>query len=501
MPDLVALLDLHDRLVASCVGIVDGEVVEREASVGRTARRRAGYLAETVVVGLVGGTGSGKSSLLNALAGEEVSVAGSVRPTTTEPIAWIPSNPEPGLIRLLDDLGVEARVGHDRSHPLAVVDLPDTDSVVLEHRHTVDRIVPMVDVVVWVVDPEKYKDERLHHDLIRPLAAHGSRFVFALNQVDRVPAEAVQELVDDFRAALVDDGIFDPVIVPTAGDPPLSDPRGLHELVDAVRQLGGAREIVTRRIVRQLRESADRLIDQQGGVGGTGFPARWAHARNAAAEALARAVDEGLATTAPAVARQDAAAVSSLVGGRSPARVLSAGGVRVSGSVSKPLHELVADTSRQLDPASRRHLAEAGPDIDAEIAAVATHLAATTDVALEEPPTWWSRVRLLSYGAVVTVVIGIALVVDGLRGGPALVWGVVTVAAGFGALVGIRGVVRRSARKRVARAIHDRRTIEMAVAELERRIGRPLRAVLRERSAPGAVHTELMLAISRFEEK
>lgn len=501
MPDLVSLLDLHDRLVASCVGIVDDEIIETEASVGRAARRRTGYLADAVVVALAGGTGSGKSSLLNALAGEEVSIAGSVRPTTAEPVAWIPSNPEPGLVRLLDDLGVENRVGHDRPEGLAILDLPDTDSVVMEHRQTVDRLVPLVDVVVWVVDPEKYKDDRLHRELLRPLAAHGSRFVIALNQTDRVPAHALGELIEDLRATLVDDGLEDPIIVPTAGDPPLGDPRGLDELIDAVRRLGSAREIVTRRIVRQLGESADRLVAPLGGVGGTGFPSRWIQARNTTANALASAVDDGLAQTAPSTARQDAAAVSSLVGGRSPSRALSVDRVHVSGAVSTAIGDLVDETSRRLDPASRQHLAEVGPDIDAEIAAVATYLAATTDVALDEPPTWWSRVRLLSYGAVLTIVVGLALVVDGLRADRALSLGVLVAIVGAGGLIAIRAAVRRSAHARVARAVRDRRSAEIAVAELERRIGRPLRTVLRERSAPGAVHTELMLAISQFEEK
>lgn len=501
MPDLVSLFDFHDRLVASCVGIVDDEMIEWEASVGRAARRRAGYLADTVVVALAGGTGSGKSSLLNALAGEEVSVAGAVRPTTADPVAWIPSNPEPALVRLLDDLDVEHRVGHGRPDRLAILDLPDTDSVVFEHRRTVDRLVPLVDVVVWVVDPEKYKDDRLHRELLQPLAAHGSRFVFALNQVDRVPEHALPTLQADLHAALVEDGMVDPAIVLTAGDPPLGDPRGLDDLTDAIRHLGSSREIVTRRIVRQLHESADRLVEPLGGVGGTGFPARWTRARNATADALTRAVAAGLAETAPEVARRDAAAVRSFVGGRSAARELTVGGVRVPASVSTPIHDLVEETGRRLDPASRRHLAEDGPDIDVEVAAVATHLAAMSSVTLDRPPTWWSRVRLLSYGAVAMILVGLVLAADGLRTDRTVLEGVTLGLVGVGGLVGIRVLVGRSSRARVDRAVHDLRTTEIAVSELERRVGRPLRTVLRARSAPGAVHTELMLAISQFEEK
>ncbi|MDX1449991.1 MAG: hypothetical protein R3246_13110, partial [Acidimicrobiia bacterium] len=65
----------------------------------------------------------------------------------------------------------------------------------------------------------------------------------------------------------------------------------------------------------------------------------------------------------------------------------------------------------------------------------------------------------------------------------------------------LRIAVARSARRRVERALIDRRIADRASAELERRIGRPLREILRARSAPGAAHTELILAISRLEEQ
>ncbi|MDX1448596.1 MAG: GTPase, partial [Acidimicrobiia bacterium] len=470
--DLTSLLDLHDRLVASCVGVVADEVVDQVAQVGRAARRRAGYLADSVVVALVGGTGSGKSSLLNAIAGEEVSAAGAVRPTTSTPVAWIPANPEPGLVRMLDDLELENRVGHDRSEALAVIDLPDTDSVIAEHRDTVERLVPLVDAVVWVLDPEKYKDERLHRQLVQPLAKHASRFVFVLNQADRVGDDDVGRLIDDLNSALEADGIASPTIVATAADPPLGDPRGLEALLEAIRGLGSARSVVTRRILTQLRESADRLVEHLGGVGGTGFVARWTAARNDTAQQLAAALDAGIEEAAAAVARRDAAAIASLVGGRVPARSITAAGARIPPTASAPIRALVDETGRQLDPSGRAVLVEQGPDVETEVATIGRQLAATEEIPLPPPPTWWSRVRLLSYLLVAAALVAVVAAFDAFRADAAAA---LAVGAGVAAVAGLsllRIAVARSARRRVQRALIDRRTADRASAELERRNGR-----------------------------
>ncbi len=72
--------------------------------------------------------GPAKSSLLNAIAGEEVAKAGHIRPTTSQPLAWIPAQPEPGLVRLLDDMGIVDRVGHD------------ADDTLRHHRHAGHRL-------------------------------------------------------------------------------------------------------------------------------------------------------------------------------------------------------------------------------------------------------------------------------------------------------------------------------------------------------------------------
>lgn len=503
MTDLRELLDLHDRLVAACIDVVPAPLLESSAEAGRAARRRSGYLGETVVVALAGGTGSGKSSLLNALAGEEVSPPGARRPTTAEPMAWIPSNPEPGLTRLLDDIGVDRRVGQDEYPWLAVIDLPDTDSVISDHRQTVDRLLPLVDAVVWVLDPEKYQDARLHRDHIRPLASHADRFVFALNQVDRVDPAVRADLEVDLHRSLLADGVHEPRIILTAGDPPDGLVIGVDELVDSVRALGPTSAVVSRRIVDELVASADRLVERVGGLSGTGFVERWTVARNQVSRAVAETVDADLLRQARTVARGDGRAVSAWLGSREVSQAVTATGAQVSSAASEPIRVLIKDVGGQLDARSRAEIAEIGSSLDDEVAAAALTIGATVTVGLDPAPAWWSWVRLLSYALIALVAIGLAMTVDAWRSDTTLGIAPVLIAAGGIGRGALRVAVRRSSTARTERAMANRRdeSAMLVSAELERRIGRPIRTTLRARSAPGAAYTELMLAVRRYEER
>src|SRR2546430_9411152 len=102
---LAALADAADA--AASLGID----ATRARSVLEGAHARLGFEGSAYVLALVGGTGVGKSSLLNALAGGVISPASARRPTTDEPVAWVASSARRETAPLLEWLG--AREGRD----------------------------------------------------------------------------------------------------------------------------------------------------------------------------------------------------------------------------------------------------------------------------------------------------------------------------------------------------------------------------------------------------
>ncbi len=225
------------------------------------SEQRLGFPGEGYVMALVGGTGVGKSSVLNALAGEEVSPARALRPTTEQPIAWVANEAREEIGPLLEWLGVERVAGHDRADlsGVAILDLPDVDSVRIEHRATVDALLPRVDAVAWVVDPEKYDDERIH-SYLRRLAAHADRMRFIFNKADRIDPDQRKMLADDLRRQLDADGI------PQARVDVVSakDGTGIDEFRTSLAQAADAKAIVTARIATDAAANVAELARAAG---------------------------------------------------------------------------------------------------------------------------------------------------------------------------------------------------------------------------------------------
>ena len=191
---------------------LEPEAAEARA-VARRIGRRAGFGGAVYVMALAGGTGVGKSSLLNALARTEVSEVRALRPTTDRPRAWVAESLRSEIDDLLEWLKVDHAVAHaDRAlEDVAILDLPDVDSVRGEHRQLVDMLLPRIDAVTWIVDPEKYDDARVH-EYWRALAPHADRLRFVLNKSDLL-TEAERDLVaEDLRRRLVADGIPRPIL-------------------------------------------------------------------------------------------------------------------------------------------------------------------------------------------------------------------------------------------------------------------------------------------------
>ncbi len=188
------------------------ELLAEAAGVLDAAEARGRLSCTHTTIALTGATGSGKSSLINALAERELSPVGARRPTTAEPVACTWENGrDVAADELLDRLGVaprdRRRVRDPRLRGLVLIDLPDHDSLEPGHREQVDRLLGLVDAVVWVVDPEKYADALLHEQYLRPFAGHAEVTFVVLNQTDRLPGDATDVVLDDLRRLLDEDGM------------------------------------------------------------------------------------------------------------------------------------------------------------------------------------------------------------------------------------------------------------------------------------------------------
>ena len=219
-PALADRLAALDQVVELGRGRLDPPLVDDAARIAGKAGARLRLGAAHTVVAVAGATGSGKSSLVNALAGEAVSQVGVRRPTTSAPTAVVWGDDSAGT--LLDWLEVPRRhAAADRpayaADGLVLLDLPDFDSVRVEHRLEVDRLVELVDLLVWVLDPQKYADAALHDRYLRPLAGHGDVTLVVLNQADLLDPAGLAACLADLRRLLADDGLPDvPVLAASA---------------------------------------------------------------------------------------------------------------------------------------------------------------------------------------------------------------------------------------------------------------------------------------------
>jgi GTP-binding protein EngB required for normal cell division len=196
-PRLLAL----GRAAELAGGRLDASSVAAARRTVEKAGRRLGLGLDATVVALAGPTGAGKSSLFNALAGTELAGVSRLRPTTAAAQAALWGE---GGEELLDWLDVRRRHRLDGggADGLVLLDLPDFDSVELGHRLEVDRLVDLVDLVVWVTDPQKYADAAWHERYLRPLASHAESMAVVLNQADLLDSDALSACLADLRGLL-----------------------------------------------------------------------------------------------------------------------------------------------------------------------------------------------------------------------------------------------------------------------------------------------------------
>ncbi len=208
-------VSLDERLdaLALAADLAEGRLAADAVAGARAVVSRAGVRrslsVDHTVVALAGATGSGKSSLFNQLSGTCLATVGVTRPTTSTAQAalWEGQGAGPLLDWLEIPLRHEVADAGDEAAGLILLDLPDHDSIELAHRLEVDRLVELVDLLVWVLDPQKYADAAVHDRYLRPLARHRDVMVVVLNQIDRLAQGAAERCLKDLRRLLDEDGL------------------------------------------------------------------------------------------------------------------------------------------------------------------------------------------------------------------------------------------------------------------------------------------------------
>lgn len=155
-----------------------------------------------VIVG--GPTGAGKSTVVNALLGEELTASGVLRPTTKVPHLF--HHPLDGGV--LTDVAARAKVHPSEVVPrgLAIVDSPDLDSVRGENREIAEDLLEAADLWVFVTTPARYGDA-IPWNALRKATDRGASVAVVLNRVTpdvaaQVRRELVQRLTEERLAGL-----------------------------------------------------------------------------------------------------------------------------------------------------------------------------------------------------------------------------------------------------------------------------------------------------------
>jgi len=288
MRDLLAVYDAFDLMVGTGDGVTAPDnLIEARAAID-ILRRRGAAAGATLVVALAGGTGTGKSSLLNAIAGEELASVSRLRPHTDSAMAYVPTDADTSVGVLLSELGVTELRRDSRIPGVALVDLPDMDSVAHEHRRLVERLIASVDAVLWVLDPEKYHDAILHDEFLRPLARHADQSAFVLNKIDRLGDEELSGVVASATSALVAGGYADPALFAVAARPAAGPPVAIGPLLAFLGHRLDRKRVAYGKLLTDIATAA-RTLGVSAGVWrgtGAGLAERWPATRESVLEAL-----------------------------------------------------------------------------------------------------------------------------------------------------------------------------------------------------------------------
>lgn len=496
------------------VDLAEGRLADAPLTAAREVLARIGARSELApdrtVVALMGATGSGKSSLFNALVGAEVARTAATRPTTRRPLGI---SYGPGASELLDWLEVPDRLERPADGTgLVLLDLPDIDSTERDHREIAARMAEVVDVLVWVLDPQKYADAVVHQQYLRPMATHADVTLVVLNQADRVSQAEARSIVGDLHHLLAADGMTGVEVLPASA----RTGQGVAELRDRLHRIAQSKRARVARSRDDLVRSAQQIgraagsIEARGGEVGAaartrlltaafhaaGVPAVEAAVRGSHIRAARRHVGwvpvRWVARFRPDPLRRlhldrsvEPALARTSLPGPTP---LQEAGVRSSA------HSLVSSSTSHLPDLWRSAILQ---DVEARIPAVVAHLdkaVAGVDYERGRVPWWWRLLGFLQVLLAAAAVAGAAWLaglwlLDYLRMPPPttpmlweLPWPTVLLLGGLalGALLAVLGMgFARVGGRRAARRV-SRRLREAVTGAVNAQIIAPLETELED---------------------
>ncbi len=258
-----------EQAVEAGRGRLDDAVIEPAAAVVQRAGARLRLSSEHTVVALAGATGSGKSSTFNALTGLDLAAVGVRRPTTSFATACIwGSDPAAELLdwmdipqrhRVLRDSMLD-RAKDTSLDGLLLLDLPDHDSTEVSHHLEVDRLVGLTDLMVWVLDPQKYADAAIHDRFLKPLATHKDVMLVVLNHIDEVPESRRESMLGDVRRLLDLDGLGGVPVLATSA----RSGEGIAELRHAIGKRVADKASTRTRLTGDIVDAAARMTAHSG---------------------------------------------------------------------------------------------------------------------------------------------------------------------------------------------------------------------------------------------
>ncbi|MGH8498899.1 MAG: GTPase, partial [Methylococcales bacterium] len=226
------------------------------------------------VVAFFGGTGVGKSTLLNRLAGHEVARTGVVRPTSRDVSLYLYQ--DLNLDQLPENFPIEkvriTRHNNEDMKNVLWIDMPDIDSTETANRKIVLEWLPHIDILVYVVSPERYHDEKGWRLLLSEGAKHA--WLFVMNHFDQGDSSRLRA----FTGQLLEAGFKDPIVLATdcsrADSTDRDDFKQLENAIASLANRHTVERLELRALVSRLHEIEINIgicVDAMGSPEATGL--------------------------------------------------------------------------------------------------------------------------------------------------------------------------------------------------------------------------------------